>query len=198
MTMERTIADLVEEVGDLSLVADALRDASLKRTIDVARLQDLLAPLAQRNGLKNGDGSALLNRLLQIAGIDGDAVARRVAADTSLGSRVAANYIDHLSKTDLGRLVATPEMQKILRSMQDSIAATLHDSLAPTMETLRADLVKGAGIDDVAKRITEQFATSDAMKELSRAWGKSLSENLTFKPETLAAVRAAQRASEDD
>lgn len=198
MTIERTIADLVEELGDLSLVADALRDASLKRNLDVARLRGLLAPLAKRNGLKNGDGSALLNRLLQIAGIDWDAVARRVAADTSLGSRVAANYIDHLSKTDLGRLVATPEMQKILRSMQDSIAATLQDALAPTLDSPRANLDKSAGIDDVAKRITEQFATSDAMKELSRAWGKSLSENLTFKPETLAAVRAAQRAAEDD
>lgn len=198
MTMERTIVDLVEEVGDLSLVADALRDASLNRNLDVPRLRDLLAPFAKRNDLKNGDGSALLNRLLEIAGIDWDAVARRVAADTSLGSRVAANYLDHLSKTDLGQLVMTPEMQRTMRSIQDSIAATLQDALAPVMESLRTNLVKSAGVDDVAKRITEQFATSDVMKDLSQAWGKSLKESIEFKPETLASIRAAQRTIAND
>ena len=84
MTMERTIADLVEEVGDISLVADALRDASRKRNLDLGRLRELLAPLAQRNGLR-GDGAALLDRLMEIAGIDADAVARRIAADTRAG-----------------------------------------------------------------------------------------------------------------
>lgn len=145
----------------------------------------------------SGDGSALLNRLLQIAGIDWDAVARRVAADTSLGSRIAANYLDRLSKTELGQLAMTPEMQKAMRSIQDSIAASLQDALAPAMGSARANLVKGAGIDDVAKKIAEQFATSDAMKELSRAWGKSLHDTIAFNPETLTAIRAAQRAGAD-
>lgn len=198
MTTERTIADLVEEVGDLSLVADALRDASLKRNLDVPRLQDLLAPFAKRNNLKNGDGSALLNRLLEIAGIDWDTIARRVAADTSLGSRVAANYLDNLSKTDLGQLVMTPELQRTMRSIQDSIAATLQDAFAPIAESMRANLVKSAGVDDVAKRIAEQFATSDAMNQLSQAWGKSLKEGLVFKPEMLASIRAAQRTIAND
>lgn len=103
MTMERTIADLIEEVGDLSLVADALRDASRKRNLDLDRLRSLLAPLAQRNGFKKGDGAALLDRLMEIAGIDAEAVARRVAADASLGARVAANYFAGLSKEDLDR-----------------------------------------------------------------------------------------------
>lgn len=79
MTMERTIADLVEEVGDLSLVADALRDASRKRDLDLERLRSLLAPLAHRNGLKKGDGAALLDRLMEIAGIDIDSLARLIA-----------------------------------------------------------------------------------------------------------------------
>jgi predicted transcriptional regulator of viral defense system len=198
MTMERTIADLVEEVGDLSLVAGALRDASFKRNLDVARLRVLLAPLAKRNGLKDSDGMALLYRLLEIAGIDLDAVARRVAADTSFGSRVAANYFDHLSKTDLGHLAMTPEMQKTMRSFQDTIAATLQDAMGPAMKSLQANLLKSAGFDDIAKRIAEQFATSDVMKELSRAWGKSLNESLSFKPEMMAAIRATQRAVADD
>jgi hypothetical protein len=65
------------------------------------------------------------------------------------------------------------------------------------MGSARANLVKGAGIDDVAKKIAEQFATSDAMKELSRAWGKSLHETSAFKPETLTDIRAAQRSGAD-
>ncbi len=205
MTMERTLADLVEEVGDLSLVADALRDASLKRNLDVGRLRKLVAPLAERNGFRKSDGSALLSRLLEIAGIDPDTVARRVAADTSLGSRVAANYFGNLSKADLDRLIMTPEMQKTLRSMQESVSATLQDALSPqlaglnaTMKSVRANVIKGAGFDEVAKKISEQFATSDAMKELSRAWGKSLGDSIALKPETLAAVREAQRAVADD
>lgn len=48
ITAERTIAYLIEEIGDLSLVADALRDASNKRTLDLQRLRELLAPLAAR------------------------------------------------------------------------------------------------------------------------------------------------------
>ncbi|HEY8718002.1 type IV toxin-antitoxin system AbiEi family antitoxin domain-containing protein [Pengzhenrongella sp.] len=205
MTMERTICDLVGEVGDLSLVADALRDASLKRNLDVGRLRTLLAPLADRNGFTKSDGPALLSRLLEIAGIDPDTVARRIAADTSLGSRVAAKYFGNLSKADLSRLMLTPEMQKALHSMQESVAATLQDALSPqvaglnaTMESVRATLIKSAGFDEIAKRISAQFATSDAMKELSRAWGKSLGDSIALKPETLAAIREAQRAVADD
>lgn len=205
MTIERTISDLVEEVGDLSLVADALRDASLKRNLDVGRLRKLLAPLAERNGFRKSDGPALLSRLLEIAGIDPDTVARRVAADTSLGPRVAANYFGNLSKAELDRLIMTPEMQKTLRSMQESVAATLQDALSPqvaglnaTMESARANLIKGAGFDEIAKTISAQFATSDAMKELSRAWGKSLGDSIALKPDRLAAVREAQRAVADD
>jgi hypothetical protein len=198
MTIERTISDLVEEVGDLSLVADALRDASLKRNLDVPRLQDLLAPFAKRNNLKHGDGSALLNRLLEIAGIDWDTVARRVAADTSLGSRVAASYLDHLSTIDLGQLVTTPEMQRTMCSLQESITAMLQAALAPITESMRANVVQSSGVDDVAKRIAEQFATSDAMQQLSQAWVKSLKEGHVFNPDTLTSIRGAQRTIVND
>ena len=96
MTVERTIADLVETVGDLSLVADALRDAAQKRNLDIARLRELLSPLAERNGFRKGDGSALLNRLMEIAGIDVESLSRLLAASPRYNSlaqvaRVVAN-----------------------------------------------------------------------------------------------------------
>ena len=201
MTMERTIADLIEEVGDLSLVADALRDASRKRDLDLERLRSLLAPLAQRNGLKKGDGAALLDRLMEIAGIDSEAVARRVAADASLGSRVAASYLDGLSKEDLDRLVMTPEMQQTIRSVQESVAATVRTAMAPqfaaidaTVARVSANVVKNAGLDELVRRISAQVVSSDVMEEFSRAWGKALRDSIALKPETLAAIRETQKA----
>jgi len=202
MTMERTIADLVDGVGDLSIVADALRDAALKRNLDLARLREQLAPLAERNGFRKGDGEALLNRLMEIAGLDPGSVARRVAADTSLGPRIAANYFGGLSKEDLERLIMTPEMQRTMQSLQGSIAAMLQKAVLPnltepnaTVEPVRADLIRSAGFDDLARQISAQFASSDAMKELGRAWAKSLNDSIARKPETLAAIGEALRAS---
>lgn len=205
MTMERTISDLVEDVGDLSLVADALRDASFKRSLDLARLRELLGPMAERNGFKKGDGPALLSRLLEIAGIDPATVARRVAADTSLGARVAANHFGNLSKADVDRLVMTPEMQKAMRSIQESIAATLHNALSPqvaapqpTIQAMHAHLDMSAGIDALAKQISEQFTRSETMEQLSQAWGKSLSDSMALTPEPLTDLREVQRVFADD
>lgn len=201
MTMERTIADLIEEVGDLSLVADVLRDASRKGNLDLERLRSLLAPLAQRNGLKRGDGASLLDRLMEIAGIDPEAVARRVAADASLGSRVAASYFDGLSKEDLDRLVMTPEMQQTIRSAQESVAAIVRSAMAPqlaaidaTMARVSANVVTNPGLDEFARRISSQIVSSEVMEEFSRAWGKALSDSIALKPETLAAICEAQKA----
>jgi predicted nucleotidyltransferase/predicted transcriptional regulator of viral defense system len=97
MSMERTIADLIEDVGDLSLVADALRDASGKRTLDLQRLRELLAPLAAREGFKKDDGDALLNRLMEIAGIDIDSLTRLIARSPTYSSlaqvaRIVTNF----------------------------------------------------------------------------------------------------------
>lgn len=204
MTMERTISDLVEDVGDLSLVADALRDASFKRSLDLARLRELLGPMAERNGFKKGDGSALLSRLLEGAGIDPATVARRLAADTSLGSRVAANYLGNLSKADVDRLVMAPEMQKTIRSIQESIAATLHNALSPqdaaphpTIQSMQARLDMRADIDALAMQVSEHFTNSETMQQLSHACGKSLSDSTALKPGTFSDIREAQRVIPD-
>ncbi|TWE13188.1 type IV toxin-antitoxin system AbiEi family antitoxin domain-containing protein [Rudaeicoccus suwonensis] len=212
MMMERTIADLVEEVGDLSLIADTLRDASRKRDLDLARLRSLLAPFAQRYGLKKGDGASLLDRLMEIAGIDSKAVARRVAADASLGPRVTASYFDGLSQEDLDRLFMTPEMQQTMRSIQESVAATIRSSMEPwladmnstladfnaTVERVNADLMKNAGVDELARRISAQLVNSDVMEKISRGWANALSDSIALKPETLAAIREAQKAVRHD
>lgn len=70
LTIEATIADLVEVAGDLTLVAGGLRDAWLKGTINDAQLSSLLGPMADRGGFAKGDGAAILYRLSELAGID--------------------------------------------------------------------------------------------------------------------------------
>ncbi len=70
LTIERTIADLVELWTDLSLVADALRDAVTEgRLVHRAALVAYLAPLAADNGHPRGDGDALARELYEIAGL---------------------------------------------------------------------------------------------------------------------------------
>ena len=86
MTIESTVADLVEDLKDLSLVADALRDASGKRILDLNRLRELLAPLAARNSFRPHDGAALLNRLMQIAGLDVESLSRLISRSPTLGT----------------------------------------------------------------------------------------------------------------
>lgn len=69
MSVERTLADLLDDLGDVSLVAIALRDTDRTGTLDWQRLSHLLTPLAARTGFKAGDGAALLDHLCTIAGI---------------------------------------------------------------------------------------------------------------------------------
>lgn len=69
MTVERTIADLVEAWEDLSLVADALEQAMHRGVLLwPRRLAELLEPLARRNDIESG--VELADRLLLEAGAD--------------------------------------------------------------------------------------------------------------------------------
>jgi len=202
MTMERTIADLVDDRQDLSLVADALRDASGKRMLDLPRLRELLAPLAARDGFRRGDGGALLDRLMEIAGINIDTLAHRVAADTSLGALVAADFVGGLGKDDLNRILMTPKMEEAMVAIQAGLAETLERALRPQLEQINAaskqmlaSMAKPI-LDDVAKQMSELVLSGDVLKELTKGWAQSLNESIAIKPETLALARTAQRRAD--
>ncbi|PZS34708.1 MAG: transcriptional regulator [Pseudonocardiales bacterium] len=93
MTLERTIADLVEERYDLSNVAIAIRDADRQRPLNEKRMVELLSPLAARNGLRRGDGVALWELLTELAGIDSGSTVDKVASDDLLGRLIATKYL---------------------------------------------------------------------------------------------------------
>lgn len=110
-TVERTLADLIEARTDLSLVADALADATRQGGVDADQLAQLLAPLAGRNGHRKGDGDALLERLLQIAGLDRDALAEHIASISGIGALVTANFLKGLSADAIAPIISTTAIQ---------------------------------------------------------------------------------------
>lgn len=114
-TLERTVADLVGSRTDLSLVADVLSDAARMSRLDLDRLAALLAPLSARNGLRRGDGEALLGRLVEIAGLDLASLAREIASSPQLGALVTAEYLERMRETDRPQLLGTPGSQQALR-----------------------------------------------------------------------------------
>lgn len=92
VTLERTVADLVEERYDLSNVATAIRDADRQRPLDEKRMVELLGPLAARNGLRRGDGAALWKRVAELAGVDPDSTIDKVAGG-DLGRLITGKYL---------------------------------------------------------------------------------------------------------
>lgn len=72
LTVERTVADLVEQWTDLSLVAGVVRDAVVQGTlISPDRLVEYLDPISARQGRVGagaGDGRSLAHALFELAG----------------------------------------------------------------------------------------------------------------------------------
>lgn len=111
---ERTIVDLLEDEGDASLAADALRDAlRINHDLDETRLEQLLAPYARRLGQSPGDGVGALAYLMVTAGMD-------AASETS-------RALDRVlrSKTRL------PGIEAVLSKLVENLPA-LADTPSPT------------------------------------------------------------------
>jgi hypothetical protein len=111
-TRERTIVDLLDDEGDISIAADALRDAARNNhDLDETRLAELLAPRAERLGQPSGDGSAALAYLTVVAGIDAVSEASR-AFDRLLASPPPLLGIeDFISKVAAGMPALTGRLR---------------------------------------------------------------------------------------
>lgn len=138
-TPERTIADLIEERVQLDHVANALRDAARTSHINSDRLTELLAPLAERNGHKKGDGDAILEQLLQTARIDLASLSKQIAQNPDLGALVTREY---LTSAHLSALYDNPATRSIIANQNKQLAAIsetmsrLAEPKTPALETI--------------------------------------------------------------
>lgn len=172
-TIERTVADLVQDRTDLSLVADVLRDAARTRRLDTDRLEELLAPLAARNHLRKDDGVALLDHLTALAGLDSVSLAEGISASETLSALVAANSLSRFTDTDLSESPIGPATQEALRMLGDSIARSVQQSLAPALEAYATsiDMPRLPGLEAALATMAEQVSLNLPTKGLLASFG---------------------------
>ena len=169
-TVERTIADLLRDYGDISLVADALRDATrMDRELDEGRLAHLLAPLAQRYGHPEGRGDTLLDQLLAVA--ERDAASRALEA---LQNPVLAASITQMLVNQQAAMndALKPIMETMIKSMPTmtmpvppilppgimnlpSLNLTMPSVLSAQLQATASQVIRAAGVDDAIQRILE-------------------------------------------
>lgn len=189
MSIECTIADLFSAEADTSHIADALRDASYKHRLDIDRLRELLAPHAKREDLRKGDGAALLERLMEIAGIDADALSGRIAATPEIGSRVVAKYLDQFGGLHLKDILAAQEAVKVL-----------HESFPSLDETTKAQLLSSISppamkrAQEAVQRVLLDSGATDAIRKTTAAQTRLPKIDSALTPEMMRLIENAQNA----
>ncbi|MGL5406859.1 MAG: type IV toxin-antitoxin system AbiEi family antitoxin domain-containing protein [Propionibacteriaceae bacterium] len=146
-TRERTIADLIETREDLTTVANAYRDSCRQSRIDRDHMEDLLAPLAQRNGFAKNDGTTFLHDLDKLAGLDIDSIAKEIASSPKVVSKICDHYVrmimqyTEIQLPDIGKLfeaanifpnIQFPQNQSIQQILKQN--EMLQASLNPILE----------------------------------------------------------------
>lgn len=185
-TIEQTVADLLEARTDLSLVAHVLRDAARTRRLDTSRLTELLDPLAARNGLRKGDGAALLDRLTTLAGLDTASLAEEIGASETLSALVAANSLARFTNAELSEALIGPATEKALRGLNESIARSVSQSINPTLEALSASIAEmpampglRAMLAELAEQISLNLPTQDLLGSFGQEWAATLASAVT-------------------
>lgn len=165
-TPEQTIADLVDEGLDRSLIADVLADTSI---IDTDKLVELLTPLAKRNGFKRDDGMAFYAELERLAQRDVDSLVKAVSA-TPLAAKIVEN-----------------SLMSINPAAWEAIAGSLQSMATVSAQNVQLQLVHdlGQALSKVAIPPQSQAAVSDLARKLS---------GIVMPPETIAAIREIQES----
>ena len=169
-SIERTVADLVDEIGDLSLVGDVLADATRgERAVDLEHLGLLLTPFAARYGHPRGDGPALLEQLRRSAGIDDVAAARALVRRPAIGAALEG-IVSQAVREQLRTIVAglQPQLagsvelgehiERMIAPMlveQSRLVSEITDTvLAPLLQRQREQM------DHITKSIAAQISES--------------------------------------
>ena len=134
-TRERTIADLLDEPGvDISLVADALRDAErADADIDTEHLISLLDVHAKRLGYSSG--ASLYEHLRSLTRVDEERL---------------RNLLVHTNLPDLVGSLANDRIQAVLAPLLETLTKQMDsEHMAAVLAPLRASLL--AGLNDQVK-----------------------------------------------
>ncbi|GIT81876.1 hypothetical protein LLS1_35450 [Leifsonia sp. LS1] len=197
-TVAQTLADLVNENTDLTLVSQGFRDAVM-RGLSVDGMGELITDAAaRRNG--TSDGVAVVDRVAHLAGVDDRSLAE-VVLRTPAGTEA---MLDGISKMvaqgvigDLGSAlqiasarwvseISKPAMDTALENVRQSIVrAMLPESMggvvSPVATALIATLRDGIQISPAAQAVLESAARQASSPRLA-----------TTQPAMAAMVRAIQ------
>ena len=167
MTLERTLAGLLDDVGGLGLVADALGSAVKKRRLDLDRLRELFSPLAERNGFKRHDGNAVLEHLLEAGGIDIGSVARRISADQALN--YLQNAVNSIEMPDLSGLVK--QIDPLLPEVPAEFMQGILDATRPLLAIDKKVGQSPAGsVSPTLSKTVAEVVTMLALANVSQPW----------------------------
>ncbi|WP_258068441.1 MULTISPECIES: hypothetical protein [unclassified Pseudoclavibacter] len=124
-TIERTVADLVADHEDLSLVGDVLGDAVRARGVDFAVLAQHLAPLARANGFTRDEGAAFREHLLELSGSDERTQLTRILDTTAFDEVLRATRLKvEIPGTGMGAIVDDADAVLLVKRVLASALAS--------------------------------------------------------------------------
>lgn len=132
-TIERTLADLARTEPELGDVADVLADAHRRGAVDLERLAPMLDAAARRHGSR--DGAELLERMLELSGLDAGSVVRRLAGLPAVQEALARVWSPAIQS-----LVASAYANQHLTEVAASVAASKHPTPPPNLDGVLPDL----------------------------------------------------------
>ncbi|MBD8729399.1 type IV toxin-antitoxin system AbiEi family antitoxin domain-containing protein [Frigoribacterium sp. CFBP 13707] len=160
-TRERTIVDLLGDEGDVSIAADAMRDALRgEYDLDETRLAELLTPYAERLGQASGDGRGALSHLMVTAEVDAASEASR-ALDRLLTSQIRLPGIEAFINKVISNM---PALAATLPEVTPNAATLMAAALAPTRDALNnIDTAALSRIVGVNARLLGEVANHSAI-----------------------------------
>ena len=191
--VERTIADLVHDKEDLSLVGDLVGDALRAGSVQLDYLGAILSPLAARNGFPKDDGLAVLRKLLELGHVDVATQINRVVSNpawrtatsppsaTALSATLSRALAAPEMSTALARAISIPDMSAVLAKAMSTpdmssilshainipdMSAVLAKAIIPDMSAV---LAKAINIPDVSAALAKAMSTPDMSSILSHA-----------------------------
>lgn len=203
-SVERTLADLVADRHDITLVVDALRDAVRTSTVDLDRLAVLLDPYAAR--LDQPDGVSLLQWLADTGRIElrpartSDEVRQRWLQQAV---QIALPDLEPLRRTVLANMLNATRLQ-------DTVAAAIRNGAlahvmqaatvtVPAMPAVRSEaleqVMKAAAIASAAPAIA---ALQDTVRAQVQAQVAQLTAMQAIVPRIAPALSSAAQFSHSD